>query len=165
VKRREFYAGLLGALLVVVGCTFAIVRTQQPSALTAPERKELMEASDMLNTRLYQQVNDTATVNPNAGVGGSASVDGNDAVGQVNLTTGSNPQPGEQVHIYFAKPYQIQPFVMLTPEDQSPPPDYYVTIDTNGWAIVLGSAAKPNTNYPFAYFIAPRPWLMYLGEK
>lgn len=123
-----------------------------------------MQLSDMLETRLYQNVNDDATVMNASGTGGTASVDGNDAVGQVNITTGTNTSTGSLVHITFKAPYGTQPFVMVTPEDAAPPPDWYVTIDQNGWDIVVGTAPKPHTNYPFAYFIAPRPWLMYLAQ-
>lgn len=125
-----------------------------------------MDLNDMLQTRLYQNVNASATVHPQfAGQGATASVNGNDAVGQVNIETGANPQAGSLVHITFHTPYTVsgvQPLVSLTPLDQSPPPNWYVTVDWYGFDIVVGSAPKPNTNYPFSYFVAPRPWAMYL---
>lgn len=125
-----------------------------------------MLLSDMLQTRLYAMVNAKATVNPQfAGTGATASVNGNDAVGQINITTGSNPKPGSLVHITFHTPYtttEVQPIATITPLDQSPPPNWYVTVDWWGFDIVVGSAPKPNTNYPFAYFVASRPWAMYL---
>jgi hypothetical protein len=154
IRRREVVAWVLFGL-AVAACVFTFLASVH-------ERKTQMELSDMLETRLYQNVNDAAAVQAAAGVGATASVDGNDAVGQVNITTGSHTSTGSLVHITFNKPYGTQPFVMLTPEDQPPPPNWYVTIDQNGWDIVVGTPPKPGTNYPFAYFIAPRPWLMYL---
>lgn len=157
---------LLIAVIAVIVCTFGIVKTQTPSALSTSERKSLMQVSDMFESRLYQQVNAAATVHPQiAGQGATASVNGNDAIGQVNINTGTNPVAGSLVHITFHTPYnttEVQPIVTLTPLDQSPPPDWYVTVDWWGFDIVVGSAPKPNTNYPFAYQIASRPWAMYL---
>jgi hypothetical protein len=128
-----------------------------------------MQIGDMLQTRLYQMVDAEATVHPPfAGTGATASVNGNDAVGQVNITTGSNPKAGSLVHVTFHTPYdtaEVQPIVTLTPLDQSPPPNWYVTVDWYGFDIVVGSAPKANTNYPFAYMVMPRPWAMYLDGK
>jgi hypothetical protein len=127
------------------------------------ERNSLVEIQDTLNQRLVQMVNGDAVVQSAAGTGATASVDGNDSVGQVNITTGASPVAGSLIHVKFVKPYATQPFVIVNPEDAPPPAGWYVTIDTNGWDIWVGTAPKPNTNYPFAYFIAARPWLMYLG--
>ncbi len=121
-----------------------------------------MDVQDALTSRLYQVVDAKAAVQAAAGQGATASVNGNDAVGQVNITTGKNPQAGSLIHVTFATPYQTQPFVMVAPEDQPPPPEWYVTVDTNGFDIWVGTAPKADTNYPFAYFVAARPWLMYL---
>jgi len=122
-----------------------------------------MSQRDSLTTRLPELVNSSATVQPAAGEGATASVNGNDAVGQINITTGTKTTPGSLVHVTFATPYEVQPFVMVAPEDQPPPNGWYVTIDTEGFDIWVGDAPEANTNYPFAYFVAARPWLMYLS--
>ena len=172
LRHRELFAWVM----VFIVCAASLVTVAQGyqakdqlKSTSAQERKLSMKLSDMLETRLYQQVNAEATVHPPfAGAGATASVNGNDAVGQVNIETGSNPKAGSLVHVTFHTPYsttETQPIVTLTPLDQSPPPDWYVTVDWYGFDIVVGSAPKPNTNYPFAYFVAPRPWAMYLGSK
>lgn len=162
MRLREAIAWCLVVVSVITICSLAITLPGQ--GLTASERKA-MDMSDALEQRMYQNVSSVATVMNAAGTGGTASVDGNDAVGQVNITTGSNPGTGSLVHITFRSPYKTQPFVMVTPEDAAPPVGWYVTIDTNGWDIVVDTPQKPHANYPFAYLIAPRPWLMYSGQS
>jgi hypothetical protein len=164
MSRREVLAWAVA--LIAITCILVLAVRPQPQGLTASERRTLAELGDAPGQRLYQAVSDVAAVHPRfAGAGATASVDGNDAVGQVNITTGAHPAAGSLVHITFAAPYKTQPFVIVNPMDQAPPPDWFVTVDTNGWDIVVGSAPKPDTNYPFAYFIAPRPWLMYPNGK
>jgi hypothetical protein len=124
-----------------------------------------MNVSDTLNSRLPEMVNANAKVQPAAGAGATASVNGNDAVGQINITTGTKTTPGSLVHVTFVKPYATQPFVVVAPEDQPPPNGWYVTIDTEGFDIWVGDAPEANTNYPFAYFVVARPWLMYLNTS
>lgn len=153
----------LTAVLICAACCLTVVFRPQPQGLTPADRAALSHSS-VFDQRVAQQVNDKAAVQAAAGKGGTASVDGNDAVGQVNLITGSNPKAGDQVHITFSSPYKGQPIAAITPVDQSPPLLWHYSIDTNGWDIVFDSPPKPNTNYPFSYVIAERPWLQYLGQ-
>jgi hypothetical protein len=164
MKWRRIIAWTLLAVSTIMSCvTFAAVEMkQQPPPVTSTERKELMEVSDMLEARLYQMVDAKATVQVSAGQGATASVNGNDAVGQINITTGTVTGAGSLVHITFNQPYGTQPFVVVAPMDQPPPANWYVTVDQEGFDIWVGTAPKADTNYPFAYFVAPRPWLMYL---
>jgi hypothetical protein len=124
-----------------------------------------MEFEDSLGYRINQLINAKAAVQPAAGTGATASANGNDAVGQINLTTGTSPGAGSLVHVTFTQPYKAQPFVYVTPEDQAPPVGWYVTIDWNGFDIWVGTPPKANTNYPFNYLIVARPWSMYLGPN
>jgi hypothetical protein len=124
-----------------------------------------MDIQDALNLRLTQMVNSDAVVMPAAGHGATASVNGNDAVGQINIQTGTNPGKGSLVHIKFVSPYKVQPFVYVTPEDAPPPATWFVTIDWNGFDIWVDTPAKPDTNYPFNYLVVARPWSMYLGPN
>jgi hypothetical protein len=141
------------------------VLPQAAPALTTQEKDTLMEMADMLDSRLYQSANAVAEVQATAGTGATASVNGNDAVGQINIQTGANPAPGPLVHVKFISPYKTQPFVIIAPMDQPPPDGWYTTVDTNGFDIWVSAAPKAHTNYPFSYFVAPRPWLMYLGAQ
>ena len=166
MKPREIIAWCLVVVSVLTICALSIILPGQ--GLTASERKA-MDLSDSLNQRLYLNVHATATVNTQfAGTGATASVNGNDAIGQVNITTGSNPKAGSLVHVTFHTPYDptgVQPIAGVSPLDQPPPPEWYYTIDWYGFDIVVGAAPKPNTNYPFTYIIGPRPWAMYSSPQ
>lgn len=122
-----------------------------------------MNIQDTLGQRLPQMINAKANVLAAAGIGATGSVNGNDAVGQINLTTGTHPGTGSLIHVTFTHPYKVQPFVYVTPEDAPPPANWYVTVDWNGFDIWVGTPPEPGTNYPFNYFVAARPWSMYLG--
>ncbi len=128
-------------------------------------RETRMDFQDSLGYRVNQMVNVQAAVQEAAGTGATASVNGNNAVGQINLNTGSAPGIGSLVHVTFTEPYKVQPFVYVTPEDQPPPSDWYVTIDWNGFDIWVGTPPKPDTNYPFNYLVVARPWSMYLNAN
>lgn len=129
------------------------------------EGRSLIDIQDTLSQRLYQMINSDAIVQPAAGTGATASVNGNDAIGQINIQTGKNPGAGSLIHVKFIVPYKVQPFVYTTPEDVPPPAGWYVTIDWNGWDVWVSTPPKPDTNYAFNYFVAARPWSMYLGAN
>jgi len=154
MKHRKVLAWAIFAALIA-NCTISVLSYQR-------EGKVAIELQDELGNRLPKMVNADAEVQSTAGTGATASVDGNDAVGQVNITTGTSPSAGSLVHIKFTKPYAVQPFVIIAPLDQSPPPKWYTTVDTNGFDILVGTAPEADTNYPFSYFVVARPWLMYL---
>jgi hypothetical protein len=157
-KWRKVIAWVLLLVLLAAGDIMSV-------AAYISERGHLVNIEDALGARLPQMVQGNAVVQPAAGAGATASVNGNDAVGQVNITTGANPGSGSLIHVTFVTPYRVQPFVYVTPEDAPPPADWYVTIDWNGWDIWVATPPKPDTNYPFNYFVAARPWSMYLGAN
>jgi hypothetical protein len=153
--RWKVVASSILVALVVVNCVMTAVSY-------GSERKMLISIEDTLGARLNQMANADAVVQPSAGVGATASVNGNDAIGQINIETGTDPSPGSLVHIKFITPYATQPFVLVAPIDQPPPTGWYTTVDQNGFDIWVGTAPNADTDYPFSYFVAPRPWLMYL---
>lgn len=127
-----------------------------------------MDFQDSLDYRVNQMVNDTAEPSSATGVGGTATVNGNDAVGQINIQTGTKTGVGSLIHVTFAEPYNAngsQPFVQVIPEDVPPPADWYVSINWTGWDIWVGTPPKPNTNYAFNYTVVARPWPMYLSPN
>jgi hypothetical protein len=127
-----------------------------------------MLVSDSMDHRLTQLVNAKVTGLAALGAGSTISLDGNDAIGQVNIQTGSNPTAGDLFHVTFTTPYaeaDVQPFVFIQPIDQPSLVGFFCTIDWWGWDLVANSAPKPHTNYPFAYFVTSRPWAMYLGAR
>jgi hypothetical protein len=161
--RRKTVTFWLLAALVVVNCAIAAVSYGSERRLMSIEDTlGARPASDGLSARLTQMVNADAVAQPSAGVGATASVNGNDAIGQINIETGADPSSGSLVHIKFITPYPTQPFVMVSPMDQPPPNGWYTTVDQNGFDIWVGTAPKAHTDYPFSYFVASRPWLMYL---
>lgn len=94
----------------------------------------------------------------NAGVlgrGGSASVNGSDTSGTVNLSTGSGPVPGCFVQISFKQPFSKQPRVIISPVGSSAGrTQYYVTRTTTGFSICTDNAAPANQTFAFDYFVA-----------
>jgi len=151
------------AIAVTAAATAAALAA--PAIIYATEGKSPVDLSDSLPYRLPQMVNITSKAMPAAGTGATASVNGNDAIGQVNITTGTKTGTGSLIHVTFKTPYKVQPFVYVTPEDAPPPAEWYVTIDWNGFDIWVGVPPKQNTNYPFNYLVAARPWSMYLGPS
>jgi hypothetical protein len=128
------------------------------------EKRVAMQINDSLGDRLPQKINSAAVVQESAGKGATASVDGNDAVGQVNIETGTGTKSGSLVHVQFSAPYGTQPFVFISPIDQPPVANWYTTVDTNGFDIWVSTPPKEHANFPFSYFVVTRPWLMYLNK-
>ena len=162
MNRREVTAwGVL--LLTVIVCTVCTVYTTfRPS-----DGKPRMLLSDCFGSRQALLVSAKITAGPAVGHGAQVSVNGNDAIGQINIQTGTGTMTGDIVHITFATPYQqtgVQPFVAIGAIDQPPMRDVYNTIDWWGFDILTSSVPKPNTNYAFSYAVVCRPWAMYLGQ-
>ena len=132
------------------------------------ERTPSMQLSDCPGPRQSLEVNAKITAGSAAGRGALVSVNGNDAIGQINIQTGVSTGAGDLVHVTFATPYEetgVQPFVSVGAIDQPPISDFYNTIDWWGFDILTSSVPKPNTNYAFSYAVFCRPWAMYLGAK
>ncbi len=165
--RGKVVASSLLAALVIINCAMTAVwyGSERKMLMSIEDTLGTRQTQDTLGVRLTQMANADAVVQPSAGVGATASVNGNDAIGQINIETGRNPSPGSLVHIKFSTPYPTQPFVMVAPMDQPPPTGWYTTVDQNGFDIWVDTAPTAGTNYPFSYFVASRPWLMYLDGK
>lgn len=88
------------------------------------------------------------------GNGGSASVNGSDTSGTVNINTGNNPAPGCFTHISFAQRFTSQPRVVVTPVGQAAgQTQFYVNRDTSGFSICTANAAPANQAFAYDYFI------------
>lgn len=152
------------ALLMVSGVSF-YAGSVQSRGLSAQQKRELMQVQDAFGYRSAQLVNASAIPGSALGTGATASVNGNDAIGQINLNTGTNTSPGDLVHVTFTVPYAkngTQPFVYITPIDQPPVSDWYATVDWNGFDILTSSTPNQKTNYAFAYVVSSRPWPYYI---
>lgn len=93
----------------------------------------------------------------NAGVlgsGGSASVNGSDTTGTVNINTGNGPTAGCFTRINFNQRFAKQPRVMISPVGSAAGlTNYYVDRDQAGFSICASTPAPANQSFAFDYFI------------
>lgn len=93
----------------------------------------------------------------NAGVlgsGGSASVNGSDTAGTVNINTGNGPVAGCFVRINFQQAFSNQPHVIISPVGSGASrTQYYVDRNTSGFSICTSNPAPANQVFAFDYFI------------
>ncbi|HEU0266627.1 MAG TPA: hypothetical protein VFQ70_03295 [Candidatus Saccharimonadaceae bacterium] len=96
------------------------------------------------------------SINPSVlGSGGSATVNGSDTAGTVNINTGGGPVAGCFVRINFAKPFTGQPHVLISPVGYGAGlTSYYVTRDTGGFSICAAVNPPANQAFAFDYFVA-----------
>jgi len=88
------------------------------------------------------------------GGGGSASVNGSDTAGTVNVNSGNNPSTGCFVSISFAKPFASTPHVVITPVGAAAGQGaWYVTRTTSSFSICVNSPYPANQNFAYDYFI------------
>lgn len=96
------------------------------------------------------------TVNAGAlGNGGSASVDGSDTSGTININTGNNPSAGCFIKINFNQQFAKQPRVIISPVGYGAgKTEYYVDRNQSGFSICASSPAPANQAFAFDYFVA-----------
>ena len=88
------------------------------------------------------------------GGGGSASVNGSDSAGTVNINTGGGSSAGCMVRIGFNQAYSKQPYVLISPVGAGAAnTSYYVERDQNGFSICSASAPPANQSFAFDYFV------------
>lgn len=97
----------------------------------------------------------TRTINnATLGSGGTASVDGSDTAGTVNVNTGGSPAAGCFVDVTFNKKFTSAPHVVLTPVGAGAgQTQYYVTRTTSGFSVCTDNAAPANQTFAYDYFI------------
>lgn len=95
------------------------------------------------------------TINSGAlGAGGSASIDGSDTAGTVNINTGNNPTAGCFVQINFNQRFNNQPHVIISPVGAAAGrTEYYVERSNASFSICAASPAPANQAFAFDYFI------------
>lgn len=93
----------------------------------------------------------------NAGVlgnSGSASVNGSDTSGTININTGGNPSAGCFARINFQQAFTNQPHVIVSPVGAGAgQTQYYVDRDKAGFSICTVNAAPANQVFAFDYFV------------
>lgn len=88
------------------------------------------------------------------GSGGSASVNGSDTAGTVNINTGNGPKAGCFVRINFNQNFTKQPRVIISPVGAGAGrSDYYVDRNQSGFSICTANPAPANQSFAFDYFV------------
>lgn len=88
------------------------------------------------------------------GGGGSASVNGSDTSGTVNINTGNNPSAGCFVRINFNQQFSNRPHVIISPVGAAAGRStYYVDRNQSGFSICTATPAPANQSFAFDYFV------------
>lgn len=88
------------------------------------------------------------------GGGGTSSVSGTDTAGTIAINTGSGPIPGCFATITFARAFNAQPHINVTPIGGSAASlNYYVNRAPNGFSICTANAAPGGANFAFDYIV------------
>lgn len=88
------------------------------------------------------------------GAGGTASINGSDTTGTININTGANPQPGCFAQITFAQKFSNQPHVLVSPVGAGAGQlQYYVDRNQTSFSICTNNAAPANQVFAFDYFV------------
>ncbi|HEX7484216.1 MAG TPA: hypothetical protein VF281_03625 [Candidatus Saccharimonadales bacterium] len=88
------------------------------------------------------------------GNGGSASVNGSDTNGTININTGSNPSAGCFARINFQQAFPGQPHVIVSPVGAAAgQTQYYVDRNNSGFSICTNNPAPANQVFAFDYFV------------
>lgn len=89
------------------------------------------------------------------GSGGSASINGSDTSGTVNINTGNNPTAGCMVQINFSQAFTNQPRVIVSPVGAAAgQTQYYVNRNQTSFNICAAAPAPANQTFAFDYFIS-----------
>jgi len=88
------------------------------------------------------------------GSGGSASINGSDTAGTININTGSNTTAGCFARINFQQAFTNQPHVIVSPVGVAAgQTQYYVDRSNNGFSICTAVPAPANQVFAFDYFV------------
>ncbi len=88
------------------------------------------------------------------GAGGTASIDGSDTTGTININSGGTPTTGCFIQITFNQRFSNQPHVVVTPIGAAAGQlQYYVERSPTGFSLCTNNAAAPNQAFAFDYFI------------
>jgi len=88
------------------------------------------------------------------GAGGTASINGSDTSGTVNISTGSGTTAGCFVQINFSQAFTNQPHVIISPVGLGAGlTQYYATRNNGSFSICTASPAPTNQSFGFDYFV------------
>jgi hypothetical protein len=98
----------------------------------------------------------TATVDPAAGTGATATIDGNDQAGTVTITTGSGAVAGDLATLTYKTPYSDIPNVFITAANAAAAAEdrhSFVTQTSTDFRISNTTALPPGTILKFYYWV------------
>ncbi len=88
------------------------------------------------------------------GAGGSASINGSDTTGTVNVNSGNSPSAGCFITLNFAQKFTSTPHVVITPVGSAAAAaQWYVNRSTTSFSICVNNAYPPNQVFAYDYFI------------
>lgn len=88
------------------------------------------------------------------GNGGTASINGSDTTGTINISTGGNPSAGCFIQLTFAQSFSNEPHVIVSPVGQAAGQlGYYVTRSKTGFSLCTSNPAAANQVFAFDYFV------------
>jgi len=88
------------------------------------------------------------------GAGGTASINGSDTAGTVNVNSGNNPAAGCFVTVTFNQPFTSAPHVLISPVGNAAgQTQYYVDRSTTGFSVCTANAAPANQTFAYDYFV------------
>jgi cytoskeletal protein CcmA (bactofilin family) len=88
------------------------------------------------------------------GAGSTASINGTDTAGTININTGSSPGTGSGANITFSASFGSAPHVSLTPGSAAAAiTDYYVTRATTGFSIQFATPPPAGSVVSFEYVV------------
>jgi cytoskeletal protein CcmA (bactofilin family) len=87
------------------------------------------------------------------GSSGTASVNGSDTSGVVNVNTGGNPTPGCFISITFAEAFTKTPHVIISPVNVGAgESEFYSTLSSSGFSVCMNTPPA-NQDFAFDYFV------------
>lgn len=88
------------------------------------------------------------------GAGGTASINGSDTTGTININSGSNPVAGCFTTITFNQKFVSQPHILISPFGSAAgQTQYYVDRTTTGFSVCTVNAAPANQVFGYDYFV------------
>jgi len=94
------------------------------------------------------------TTQATLGAGGTASINGSDTTGTININTGNGPAAGCFVNITFNRPFTSPPHVLVSPVGAAAGLlEYYVNRSTTGFSLCTNNSPQGNQVFAFDYFI------------
>ena len=88
------------------------------------------------------------------GNSGTASVNGSDTTGTININSGNNPTAGCFIRVNFQQSFSNSAHVIATPIGAAAGSiGYYIERNNSGFSVCSSTAVAPNQNFAFDYFV------------